>query len=59
MDETKGLIEDILSGNTRAFEKLVKQYQKLVAHIVYKMIPEKGDVEDISQEVFVTRFAVV
>ena len=52
MDENKSLIDDILSGNNRAFEKLVTKYQRLVAHIVYKMIPEKDDFEDLCQEVF-------
>ncbi|MFH2036025.1 MAG: sigma-70 family RNA polymerase sigma factor [Candidatus Zixiibacteriota bacterium] len=53
MDEAKELIDDILSGNSRAFEQLVKKYQRLVAHIVYKMIPEKDELEDLCQEVFV------
>jgi RNA polymerase sigma factor (sigma-70 family) len=46
------LVERILAGETRAFEELVRDHQRLVGHIVFRMISDPGDREDISQDVF-------
>jgi len=46
------LVEKILAGETSAFEELVKEHQRLVGHIVFRMVPNRGDREDICQEVF-------
>jgi RNA polymerase sigma-70 factor (ECF subfamily) len=53
VDNEKKLIDEILSGNQAAFERLVNKYERLVAHIVYKMIPASEEFEDICQEVFI------
>lgn len=53
MIDESGIIEEILAGNQRAFTQLVDNYKRLVAHIVFKMIPEENDREDVCQEVFV------
>lgn len=53
MSSDKELVRTIKSGNTRAFERLVRQYQRLVAHVVMRMIPNSADREDICQEVFI------
>ena len=53
MNEQIELINKILSGDGRAFEKLVTKYQRLVSHIVFRMIKDGGDQEDVCQEVFV------
>ena len=47
------LVTKILNGDDRAFQLLVKQYQRLVWHVVAKMVHDQDDVQDISQEVFV------
>lgn len=52
MNEQIDLIEKILSGDDRAFGKLVVKYQRLVSHIVFRMIRDGGDQEDVCQEVF-------
>ena len=36
-----------------AYTFLVKQHQKLVAHLVYRIIQQREDVEDVCQEVFI------
>jgi len=51
--EEKQLIEQILGGNTHAFRFLVKKYERLVFHIVGKIIDEQSDLEDVCQEVFI------
>jgi RNA polymerase sigma-70 factor (ECF subfamily) len=52
----KELIQQILSGNMNAFTFLVKQHQKLVAHLVYRIVQQQDDVEDVCQEVFIKVF---
>ncbi len=47
------LISRILQGNLNAFKLLVKQYEKLVRHMVGRIINQEEDREDICQEVFI------
>ena len=53
IDQEKLLVDDILAGNLRAFEKLIEAYKKLVGHIVFRMILNENDREDTCQEVFI------
>jgi RNA polymerase sigma factor (sigma-70 family) len=47
------LVSGVVSGDLRAFNLLVEQYQRLVFHVVGKMIDNQQDVEDVCQEVFI------
>ncbi|MFH1373933.1 MAG: sigma-70 family RNA polymerase sigma factor [bacterium] len=47
------LVSEIIGGNTAAFETLIGRYQKLVTHVVFRMIANRCDQEDICQEVFI------
>ncbi len=49
----KSLIERILAGDTDAFEGIIRDYGRLVNHIVYRMIPNVSDREDICQDILV------
>ncbi len=51
--EDASLIRAVAGGNMEAFKKLVQQYERLVCSIVFKMIDQKEDREDICQEVFI------
>ena len=53
MKNDKLLIKKILAGNNRAFQSLIEEYQRLVSHIVFKMINKEEDKEDICQDVFI------
>jgi RNA polymerase sigma factor (sigma-70 family) len=53
MFEEKLVISKALQGDMRAFELLVKQYEKLVSFVVYRLIKNKEDVEDVCQDVFI------
>ena len=53
MTESNKLIVRILDGERKAFEELVRQYERLVAQIVFRIIPNRDDGEDICQDVFV------
>jgi len=47
------LVEQILNGNNNAFRYLVANYQRLVLHVVGRVVQRQDDVEDICQEVFI------
>jgi len=46
-------VTKILNGDMRAFELLVKQYERLVFHVISRLIREQEDIEDVCQEVFI------
>jgi len=46
------LIEKIKAGDSHAFKKLFKHYNSLVINICYKLVGNKEEAEDLSQEVF-------
>jgi RNA polymerase sigma factor (sigma-70 family) len=47
------IIQKCLAGNQQYFEELVTRYKKLIYSVVYNMINDKEEVNDISQEVFI------
>ncbi|MGH1362537.1 MAG: RNA polymerase sigma factor [Calditrichia bacterium] len=53
MDAEKQLVQSILDGNRHAFRELISSYERLVAHMVYRMVTNQNDREDICQDVFV------
>jgi len=44
-------IKRILNGDSRAFEVIIKDYGRLVNHIVYRMIPNTDERDDIVQDI--------
>jgi len=50
------LVEQVLRGNMRAFNVIVKNTEGLVAQIVFKMIPNYQDRKDIAQDVYLKAF---
>ena len=51
------LVQQIVDGNSNAFRFLVSKHQRLVVHIVGRIIQQQEDVEDICQEVFIKVFS--
>ena len=51
-DEDKHLVDAILAGEPGAFERMVRQYQNLVWHVVYRMVRHPQDAQDLCQEAF-------
>lgn len=47
------LIEKAKNGDIEAFESLIRQSEKIVYNIAYRMLNNSEDVKDISQEVFI------
>ena len=52
MAERPDQIERIIAGDHKAFEEFVKQHQRLVSHIVFRIITNEEDRKDICQDVF-------
>jgi len=50
------LVQQVLNGNNNAFRFLVSKYQRLVLHVVGRMVQQNDEVEDICQEVFIKVF---
>jgi RNA polymerase sigma-70 factor (ECF subfamily) len=51
--DSKLLVKKTLAGNKKAFESIIQQHQRLVSHIVFRMVANQADREDICQDVFV------
>lgn len=53
MFDENEIISRVLHKDLRAFEILVKQYERLVFHVVGRLVHNYGDTQDICQEVFI------
>jgi len=57
VDETgegRELVGRVVAGEAKAFEEFIASYQRLVSHMVFRMIDNRHDREDICQEVFLS-----
>jgi RNA polymerase sigma-70 factor (ECF subfamily) len=50
--DSRSLIKKTLAGNRRAFESIIEGHQRLVSHVVFRMVQNAADQEDICQDVF-------
>ena len=50
------LVSQTLSGNLKAFEQLVRRYQKLVYNVIYQMILNHETASDLTQDTFIKTF---
>lgn len=50
------LAEAFRKGDEKAFEEIVRRYQRQVANIIYLTLGNRDEVDDLSQEVFVRVF---
>ncbi len=57
MLEDRELIYKIVSGETGLFREFIERHQGLVSHIVFRMISDPVEREDICQEVFIKAYA--
>jgi RNA polymerase sigma factor (sigma-70 family) len=51
--ESRLLVAEVLNGKSAAFKILIERHQKLVSHVVFRMVSNRSDREDICQEVFI------
>lgn len=52
----ENLSQQVLSGDTAAFEELMNRYKRSIFTIAYRMMGNYHEAEDICQEVFITVF---
>lgn len=52
MNGDRGLVDAVLAREPGAFERLLREHQGLVWHIVYRMVRNPDDAHDLSQETF-------
>ena len=52
MIEDKALVSQVLSGDRQAFRVLIKQHERLVGHMVARLIDRHEDREELCQDVF-------
>lgn len=50
------LIKRALNGDQRAFKKLRQKYYEAIFNLIYRMIRDKDEVEDLTQEAFIKAF---
>ena len=50
--EDRELAARVLAGDAAAFRELVRRHQRLVAHLVFRMVRDPADREELCQDVF-------
>jgi RNA polymerase sigma factor (sigma-70 family) len=50
--DSEVLVKKTLAGNKKAFESIIQQHQRLVSHVVFRMVQNPADQEDVCQDVF-------
>lgn len=50
--EDQALVDAVLNGSPGAFERLVRDYQRLCWHVIYRMVRHTEDTQDLCQEAF-------
>jgi RNA polymerase sigma-70 factor (ECF subfamily) len=53
LESDEMLVAEVLSGDQQAFVRLVEQYQGLVSHLVFRIVQDSNDQEEVCQDVFV------
>ncbi len=51
--EARALVDRILGGDSAVFKQLVDNHRRLVSHIIFRLVYDRQDREDICQDVFV------
>ncbi len=51
--DERALVERILDGDREAFLSFIDQYERLVKHVVFRMVDDDRDREELCQDVFV------
>lgn len=52
MTDDKALVSRVLNGDMTAFRALIKKHERLVSHMVGKLVKQEEDREELCQDVF-------
>ncbi|NGQ95389.1 RNA polymerase sigma factor [Brevibacillus sp. SYP-B805] len=50
------IIQRIMEGDVEAYRELIQRYQHMIFVFIYKMVNNRSDAEDLTQEVFVKAY---
>lgn len=50
------LVEQVLDGDREAFLDFIERYERLVKHVVFRMVDDEQDREELCQDVFVRAY---
>lgn len=53
VQDPRQLVDRILNGDPNAFKQLVKDHERLVGQVVFRMVAGESDREDLCQDIFV------
>lgn len=52
MDDERRLVERVLTGDRSALRELITRYERLVRHVVQRLLDDPADAEEVLQDVF-------
>jgi RNA polymerase sigma-70 factor (ECF subfamily) len=55
-DDNQTLVEAAMKGDHRAFEELVRQYQKPIFNVVYRLLHDAEESRDVTQTAFIKSY---
>lgn len=55
--EDSSLIQQALAGNDQAYKRLMQKYHDAIFNFIFKMVRERQQVEDLTQEAFIKAFS--
>jgi RNA polymerase sigma factor (sigma-70 family) len=55
--EDSVIIADALAGDDRAYQRLMNKYHDAIFNFIYRMVRDREQVEDLTQEAFIKAFA--
>ena len=58
-EQDRALVEKALRGDEEAYRFLLEKYSKALHHHIYRMVRDKGEVEDLVQESFIKAFSAL
>ena len=56
-NEDSATIREALAGREAAYDKLMRKYHDAIYNLIYRMMRNKGEVEDLTQEAFIKAFS--
>lgn len=59
LEQEQQIVQQILHGDKEQYSLIVKEYQQIVANLCYKMVGNKLDVEEVTQQVFVELYTAL
>ncbi|MCL5033775.1 MAG: sigma-70 family RNA polymerase sigma factor [Bacteroidetes bacterium] len=54
--EDAALVKLAIDGDEKAYKSLIRRYKNPVAQVVYRLVKDRSQVEDLTQEVFIKAF---